>query len=234
MGQRQQGFTLLELMIAITLSALLSLATLHLVGQMATSQDRIQASAYQVERLGIAKARMEADIMQWVPHRAVTDDFGNRQPAMTYSSDGVLELTRAGWPLALVNTPLRSTLQRVEYRLLDIRDEACRLGLTTEEWDQVDQLTGYCLVRRYRQHVEAERDNLWQEQVVLAPVMDMTIRFNVQDHNGSVEWHTQWPPDRDDRALSVQGVEVTFELASPGTATFFWPVPVQLHERGDD
>ncbi|WLD56648.1 prepilin-type N-terminal cleavage/methylation domain-containing protein [Salinispirillum sp. LH 10-3-1] len=231
---RQQGFTLLELMIAITLSALLGLATLNLVSQMATSQERINASTATLDRLGAAKSRLEADLTQFAPHRPVADDFGNEQPALVYSSDGVLELTRLGWPRSIVNTPLRSDLQRLEYRLVDISNDICRMGLTTEEWDQRDSIRGFCLVRRYRQHLEAERDNPWVEQVVLAPLSDMSLRFQTQDANGASSWHDVWPPDRDDRALSIRGIELTLDFDPVGPAQFFWEVPAQLHDRSED
>ncbi|MFY0663981.1 MAG: prepilin-type N-terminal cleavage/methylation domain-containing protein [Natronospirillum sp.] len=231
---KQRGFTLLELMIAITLSALLGLATLNLVSQMATSQERITASTATLDRLGIARSRIEADLTQFAPHRPISDEFGNTQPALVYSPDGVLELTRLGWPLSIINAPLRSDLQRLEYRLVDISNDLCRMGLTTEEWDQRDSLSGYCLVRRYRQHVEAERDNPWIEQVVLAPVTDMSLRFQAKDQNGTTEWLDTWPPDRDDRALSVQGIELTLDFEPIGPVRFFWQVPTQLHARSND
>lgn len=230
----QRGFTLLELMIAITLSALLGLATLNLVSQMATSQERINASTTALDRLGIAKSRLEADLTQFTPHRPISDEFGNTQPALVYRPDGELELTRLGWPLSIIDAPLRSDLQRLEYRLVDISNDICRMGLTTEEWDQRDNLSGYCLVRRYRQHVEAEPDNPWIEQVVLAPVSDMSLRFQANAQSGETEWFDTWPPDRDDRVLSIQGIELTLDFEPIGSARFFWQVPIQLQVRGDD
>lgn len=216
-----RGFTLLELLIAITLSAILALGTVNLVHQMSISQERVHGSADALDQLAVAKQRIAEDLQQFVPARPVADEFGNAQPALSLSPEGQLNFTRHGWAKGLVNPPHRSDLQRVQYLLVDIQDEACRMGLSTAQWDQRATLTGQCLLRRYRQHIEAERDNPLLQQVVLAPVDN--LRWRVQ--TVEAEWQEEWPPFRGDDSAGLQAVELSFEYLNVGPAYFLWALP---------
>lgn len=219
-----RGFTLLELLIAITLSAILALGTVNLVQQMSISQERVHGSADTLDRLTLAKHRITDDVQQFVPLRPTADEFGNPQPAVSLSTSGELTFTRHGWAQGIINPTHRSNLQRVHYALIDIQDDACRMGLNAAQWEQRTTLTGQCLVRRYRQHLEAERDNPWLSQVVLAPIKN--LRWRVQTHaDDGAEWQEEWPPFRANEAVALQALELVFDHENVGTVRFFWALP---------
>ncbi|MCG8048602.1 MAG: type II secretion system minor pseudopilin GspJ [Candidatus Thiodiazotropha endolucinida] len=115
---RSHGFTLLELLIAITIFAIL--ATFGYSGLKVILDTEHQTSLYgqRIAKLQLGLNLMQRDIEQIVG-RPVRDQYGDQQPAL--KSGGIsgilLELTRGGFsnPMQLS----RSNLQRVGYVLED-------------------------------------------------------------------------------------------------------------------
>ena len=114
------GFTLLELLIAIALFALLGLATYRMLEAVMRSDEVVRAQEVQLRELGRAMWSLERDLIQAMP-RPVRDGYGDEQNAfvgqMAGAADGVsLELTRSGWrnPTGM----RRANLQRVRWRLV--------------------------------------------------------------------------------------------------------------------
>lgn len=220
-----RGFTLLEVLIAIMISALLALGTLGLVNQFSMTRERVGERMDALDRLQAARRQLEQDLEQFVPHRPVGDEFNNLQPALISDDETLLTLTRHGWSRTLFDPPLRSDLQRLEYTLVPIQNERCRMGLTSEQWANRDSLSGACLVRRYRQHLEAEADNPWREQVILAPLEDIQLAFVAVDAEGDQNTYQQWPMDDGAEAASLRAIRLTLEFASFSPAEFVWAVP---------
>lgn len=111
MAPRARGFTLIELMVALALFAVLSVMA---YGGLRTVLDARERAAAQAERLGelqIAILTIGRDLQQAV-NRPVRDEFGDRGMAMS-GSETQIEFTRGGWrnPSGLQ----RSELQRVGY-----------------------------------------------------------------------------------------------------------------------
>ena len=113
---RQSGFTLLEMLGAITIFAVVSAMVYG--GQVAVLKAKAvtERQALHLKQLQLAMLMLERDIGQHLL-RPVRDDYGDSQPPMVADEYGDFRLTlsRAGWqnPLKLP----RSTLQRVAYGL---------------------------------------------------------------------------------------------------------------------
>lgn len=115
-SQAARGFTLVELLVALGVSALV--ATLAYAG-LATAIGASQGLETEIRRLSEVQQALniiEEDLQQVRP-RAITNGFGTDEPAFTGGAyqDTVLEFTRGGVanPLGLA----RSELQRVRYLL---------------------------------------------------------------------------------------------------------------------
>ncbi len=230
-----RGFTLLEVLIAIMITALLALGTLGLVNQFSMTHERVGERMDALDRLQAARRQLEQDMEQFVPHRPVGDEFNNLQPALVSDDETLLTLTRHGWSRTVFDPPLRSDLQRLEYTLVPIQNERCRMGLTSEQWADRDSLSGACLIRRYRQHLEAEADNPWREQVVLAPLDDIKLAFVSVGADGNRETYPQWPVDDGETAASLRAIGITLDFATFAPAEFVWAVPgAVLPESSDE
>lgn len=201
------GFTLLELLIAIALFALLGLATYRMLEAVLRSDEVVRAQETQLRQLGRAVWRLEQDLLQAVP-RPVRDGYGDEQNALvgqlsSFEGGAALELTRSGWrnPTGL----LRSNLQRVRWRL-----------------------SGDSLERLYWTVLDRDLDSEPRVQRVLDDVTELRLRYLDAENS----WHEEWPPfdfgrgnpEEQARRLPV-AVEVSFDHLRYGTITRLLRLP---------
>lgn len=111
-----RGFTLIEVLVAVLIFALMSAAAYAAVDTLLRSRQALHQRAQSLQQLQTAMGRFERDLRQAmaVP---VRDEYGETQPLLSGSSTRV-ELTRAG----LAN-PLGQTRARVEHVLWALQDQ---------------------------------------------------------------------------------------------------------------
>jgi len=108
-----RGFTLFEVLIAVSIFAVIGVIAMTNLIQVGRSGERIEQSDRQLSALQFTLARIGKDLLQLVP-RPVRDQYGDPQP-MLKLRERSLAFTRGGWSNLLLQP--RSNLQRVEYRL---------------------------------------------------------------------------------------------------------------------
>lgn len=111
-----RGFTLVEVMMALFIFALMSVIAATALYTTLKARVRIEANSQQLQQLQIAMTLMELDITQ-MANRPILNDNGQQRGALI--SDGrSIEFTRAGYinPMGMLQ---RSTLQRVAYFVQD-------------------------------------------------------------------------------------------------------------------
>ena len=163
------GFTLLELLIAIALFALLGLGTYRMLEAVLQSDEAVRAQELQLRELSRAVWAFERDLQQ-VIGRPIRDEFGDERNAFIGQLDGedgapVLELTRAGWRNPTGQR--RANLQRVRWRL-----------------------AGDKLERVYWVVLDRDLDSEPRVQRVLEDVQGLQLRYLDEE----AVWHEEWPP----------------------------------------
>lgn len=160
------GFTLLELLIAIAIFAIVGVLAMSGYNQLVMQRERAQQTMARVRAVQRAVLRMTQDMEQLEPRPTRDATAALKIPALTYNTGAtyVLEFTRAGWPNpAGVN---RSTLQHVGYRMIDGK-------LYRDYWTVLDRTL----------------NNVPQQAQLLDKVTGFTLRFM----DGNRQWQTAWP-----------------------------------------
>lgn len=164
--RRARGFTLLELLLAIVIFAIVGVLAMSGYNQLVMQRDRAAQTMQRVRTVQRAVLRMTQDFAQLEP-RPVRDATASlNHPALVYSTSStyLIELTRAGWTNPAGVT--RSTLQRVGYRLNDGK-------LYRDYWTVLDRTL----------------TNLPAQAQMLDKVTSLQLRFMDINH----QWQTSWP-----------------------------------------
>lgn len=188
--QKKEGFTLIELMVAI---AVFSVMSVMAYGGLSQIIENNQHSTKELERLQSVQRTIlivSRDLNQII-ERGIRDEFGNPQPFINASDSlgYLLEFTRNGRrnPAKLK----RSHLLRVAYQFKD--DKLIRVF-----WPQLDRAQG---MEPY-------------ESVLLDQVEQVEFRYK-DDNN---EWHSQWPPVNN-AGVELTAIELILELQDWGEIT---------------
>ena len=199
---RAAGFTLLELLVAIAIFAIVAAMALTGYTQLQRQSEYADQRLERTRELQRAVQVISQDIEQLEP-RPIREPLGEGTVAALSSGTAVdyaIEFTRAGWS----NTAglQRSTLERVGYRVEN--DELWR-----DHWPVLDRTIA----------TEPLRLKL------LTNVKSLSLRFM----NASRTWSDRWPESDvagkgDDRARPI-AVEVTLELEDLGKIRRVLEVP---------
>ncbi len=166
---RQRGFTLLELLLALSIFALMSAMAYSGLTATLNAREGINAALDRTQSIQLAIFRMRADLEQTTP-RGIRDQFGDSQPALLGSAENGITFTRNGWRNPLGER--RSNLQRVGYRL-DDNGKLLRL-----HWRVLDRA----------------QDSAPLETELLSDVESMEWRYLAENY----EWIDRWPQARSD------------------------------------
>jgi len=113
-----RGFTLIEVLIAMAITAVVAGLALASLSAALDATDRVDVQAQRSQEITRALRILSRDLEAFVP-RAVRDEFGDSEPILFggRGSTVLLAFTRGGWHHR--GEQPRSDLQRVQYRLLD-------------------------------------------------------------------------------------------------------------------
>ena len=198
-----RGFTLSEMLVAISIFAALSLAATALLSSVMTSRELVKNNDIWMRQLETTKALLKADLIQMVPRR-VRDTNGQStevvfQAGALVPSDPILTLTRRGWDnLALAEN--RGTLQLVSYRVEEgalIRSTFAR-DTPTPLTEIIDRrlIKGLASV-----DVRALQSNQWVRQLIVAPLGQQRLPQAIEvvlefENEGLITWLFQTPGAR--------------------------------------
>lgn len=190
------GFTLLEIVVALAVFAVISVLATRILGGIVSLADVGGARSDALADLQRAMAVLERDVGQMV-RRPVRDQLGDPGAAVAIGDGRLIEFTRQGWQNPLGEP--RTTLQRVAY---EHRDGT----LTRLFWPVLDRAP----------------DSEPVAQVLLQGVAH--ARFLA--HDDVADEHRYWPPGRGGEAgVDLAAVELQLETIEFGRLVRLWMVP---------
>lgn len=193
---RRSGFTLIEVLVAMAIFAVLSVLAYGALSQTLISQQVLTSRMERLQAVQRTLRIITRDFVQLAP-RPVRDELGDGyDPALSTAFDSgfAVELTRGGWsnPLGLP----RGTQQRAAYRLEE--DELIRYHWNVLDHTLSNELIGVTLLEDVN-----------------------SVAFLFMQENG--EWTEQWPPaGREGVAgfrLRPRAVQVVIDLVDEGEIT---------------
>lgn len=208
-----RGFTLIEVLIAITITALLGTGAFTLLNQSLRNKAVLEEKSAMLEQVQKIDRLLSADFSQAVD-RPIRDGYGMRLPSLTTANTAnLVEFTRTGWRDAATllqelvteddqQIPRRSSLQRVAYRL---EDEV--------------------LYRDYWRVLDRAQDSQPVTLKLLTGVREFKIRFLDSSNNWTEEWPVlsagvgEAPP-----AALPKGVEIVYEPGTLGEIRRVFPI----------
>lgn len=198
----QRGFTLLEILVATVILAIMGLMAYRAVGE---AQVAVAAADVHMGRLREVQRALHLLVMDFrtLAPRPVRETIGDGYRAALLrdpNSVSLVELSHAGWPNG-AGTP-RGTVQRVQYRIEDRK-------LIREHWNVTDPTLANLPVKR--------------------ELLDDVVRVEIRYMNAGREWVPQWPPlnSTSDFGFRMRplAVEITVELADYGELRRLVEVP---------
>jgi general secretion pathway protein J len=173
------GFTLLELMIAMSIFSIMGLAAYRLLSGETRLQTELEAHSLELQQWQRGMRRLSDDLRQIAP-RPIRLEYGDNEDALYGTSDS-LHLTRYGWSNPLHKT--RSQLQRIEYRLASFENDS---GVNK---DFGSESSYQFLQRQVWAVLDRAPDSEPLQQQLLPQVSDLSWRYMDDDK----QWHSQWP-----------------------------------------
>ena len=196
------GFTLVEILVALLVFAVVGLLSTRLLSQSIDNQNNLQDRGQRLAEIHRAMRVLQRDIVQ-LSRRKIRDAQGEELPALIVSDQGAIEFSRVGW-----RNPLRqprSEVQRVGYR-----------------WQDEKIIRGYWLT------LDRSYDAEPAYQTLLENVE--AIEFFAVDQLGNE--HKQWPLDPEANVVTEKGeslylaaILVRAEIAPYGMIERIWRVP---------
>lgn len=179
MIKQQRGFTLLEVLLAVAIFALVSAASVTMMQRSMTLHKAMTETSAELVTMQRLYRLMSTDIAQFI-NRPIRDSYGAPLPAMLQDDSGwglAIAWTKTGRSNAIKQP--RSNLQRVRY------------------W-----YDGENIMRRTWQRLDRAVDSVYAEQVLLADVAVWKWRFLVGN-----KWTDSLPKQLD--TTQLQAMEVT-------------------------
>ncbi|QQD24198.1 type II secretion system protein GspJ [Venatoribacter cucullus] len=198
---RTRGFTLLEVLVAVGITAMIGVGSAQLLANIIDSRRITDIRAEQLASLQRFNMVVSRDIEQII-NRGIRDQYGDLQPALLLNNgDYLLEFTRSGWRNSPFAERPRSELQRVAYRTESLDSDVCAgARARLESWGVLDA-QGECLVRYFWPVLDRASTSEPLAQVILEQV----DRFEVDVLAGTAgagdglstparDKYSSWPP----------------------------------------
>ncbi len=192
----QQGFTLLEVLLAVSITALIGIGASQLLSSIVNTSGTTNDRALQLRTIQRMDMWVKRDFLQ-LAGRKILDENGDFKEALTTDSDFLIELTHSGQANAAFSKSKKSNLQRVAYAVRGHESEYCK-----DAYKNPNIEDGKCLIRLFWPVLDMAPDSPAPTvQVLIDNVVEAAFYFRGQSldlvHPENTirtdSWQEEWP-----------------------------------------
>lgn len=240
-SNKQSGFTLLEVMIAISITALIGIASVNLLSNIIATKNITDVRSDQMTTLQRFNQFVSRDVEQII-NRSVRDQYGDTLPAIILDgSDYLAEWTRLGWRNSPIAEDPRAIMQRIAFQLHDIEDEECEQAKLRLQNSGSLEPQGSCLVRYFWPVLDRAGETEPRQQIILDLVESLEIELLAETLRASAtseesqqgqaarssekerSWYNQWPNIKEANKVEIPiAMRWTLTLPNVGTIERLW------------
>jgi len=225
----QKGFTLLEVLLAVSITAGIGIGATQLLSSIMGTSQATEQRFLQLRYLQRMDLLLRRDFWQ-ASGRAIKDEYGNIKQALTTDSNYLVEFTRSGQGLRKnIN---RSNLQRVAYAVRSHDSEFCNDAIK----DPAATESSNCFIRFFWPVLDLAPDSEAPiVQVLLDEVDEVAFAFRGQaidfDNPDNTirndDWQEEWPSPfvTPGMTLDLVQVKVTYTVKKLGEIERIYEVP---------
>ncbi|MFY0699176.1 MAG: type II secretion system minor pseudopilin GspJ [Bermanella sp.] len=193
---KQHGFTLLEVLLAVSITAMIGIGASQLLSSTVSTKNATDIRAKQLRNIQRMDFWLKRDLWQ-IAGRVTKDIYGNDAPIITTEEDYDIEFTHSGLAALPFGDIKRSNLQRVAYAVRSHESDYCKDAVKGQ--DESEQ--GQCLVRIFWPVLDLAPNSEPIVQVVLDQIEEVRFFFRGQliDQQNPInsviikDWQEQWP-----------------------------------------
>lgn len=197
---QKNGFTLIEILIALFIFAVIAIITATGLSAILKSHERSDVQMQEITQIQLALIIMKRDISQ-ATARPIMDNNGNQIPAFLERA-GYFELTRSGYSNPLMNNK-RSTLQRVAYFYRD-----------------------HQLIRRTWPVLDRAPDTPFSDKILLDGLKTLTFSYLADNKQFYPTWSASML-DKNQQHLLPAGIKVDFYFKKSGHLRYLFLIPAK-------
>lgn len=198
---KQTGFTLLEVLLAITITAFIGVGSTQLLSSIIETKSATESRGLSFKVTQRADLWIKRDLWQ-IAGRETYDSLGGRSKALSNQTDYTLEFTRSGLATHPFSKTANSNLQRIAYDIQPLNTEACELAETSFHVSDNQRNDNYCLIRLIWPALDNIEGTEPLQQILLDEITELKFQFrgqiidptNPENSIRSNDWQDSWPP----------------------------------------
>jgi general secretion pathway protein J len=217
----QQGFTLLEVLIAITITAIIGVGASQLLISGADTKQSLEVRSMEIKNLQRMDLFMRKDFSQ-IAGRQANDIYGDLSLAVTSEGDNLIEFSYSGVPTEPFNPDKKqSNILRAGYAVRPLDHEYCEDAQSINSGQPAADNSN-CFVRIFWPVLDITSNTQPVIQVLLDDMQEASFQFRgllldlVDDQNSirSNDWQDDWPPVSMAQNMVADLVQIKFKLTT--------------------
>ncbi len=215
---KQSGFTLIEVLIAVTITAIIGVGASQVLSSATFTQSALLTRSTEIKNLQRLDIFLRKDFSQ-ITNRKARNTYSDLDPAITNQGDNLIEFSYSGVPIeSYAIDKKQSNILRAGYSVRTHDHEYCQDAELPE-----NPSGGNCMVRLHWPVLDAASNTTPIIQILIDDISEASFSFrglliDTEDENNSVrsnDWQEDWPPFLSNNNMIADLVQIKLVLVTP-------------------